>query len=64
MKLIGEWEMLLTAFGLSLPQRETTGPIRLTPGRKSCSTSQQCASKSWYAAGAALVPFSLNCGRQ
>src|SRR4051794_516741 len=64
MKLTGEWEMLLTAFGLSFPRGEVAGPTTLMPGRKPCSTSQQRASNASYAAGAALEPSALNCGRQ
>jgi hypothetical protein len=62
-KLPGECETLLRASGSSLP-RDDVETMRLTPGRNACRTSQQRASSAAYAAGAALVPFARNWGRQ
>ena len=59
----GECETLLAAFGLSFPLGDVV-MITFTSGRKACRTSQQRASSASYAAGAALVPSGLNCGRQ
>src|SRR4029450_6250115 len=64
MKLPGECEMLLAALGLSFPRGDVAGPITLIVERKACSASQQPARSASWAAGAALEPSALNCGRQ